>query len=59
MRAWRSAGAALESVRRDELRSLDGQKALALLTGPADCRQKPRETIDVDVTLLTSMRNSL
>lgn len=43
MRAWRSAGAALERVRREELRSLDGQKALALLTGTADYRQEPRK----------------
>jgi hypothetical protein len=43
MRAWRSAGKALERVRREELRSLDGAKALALLTGPADYRQEPRK----------------
>lgn len=43
MRAWRSAGAALERVRREELRALDGRKALALLTGPADYRKEPRK----------------
>lgn len=43
MRAWRSAGVALERVRRDELRALDGRKALALLTGPADYRRDPRK----------------
>ena len=42
MRAWRSAGSALERVRRAELLTLDGRKALALLTGPANCRQEPR-----------------
>jgi len=42
MRAWRSAGAALERVRREELRSLDGRRALALLTGPSDYRKEPR-----------------
>ena len=43
MRAWRSAGEALERVRREELRGLDGRKALALLTGPADYRKEPRK----------------
>jgi hypothetical protein len=43
LRAWRSAGAALERVRRQELRALDGRRALALLTGPADYRQEPRK----------------
>ena len=42
MRAWRSAGSALERVRRAELQAIDGRKALALLTGPADYRQEPR-----------------
>jgi hypothetical protein len=36
MQAWRSAGPALERVRRDELRRLDGHRAIELLTGPAD-----------------------
>ena len=43
IQAWRSAGQALERVRRDELRALDGRKALALLTGPADYRKEPRK----------------
>jgi hypothetical protein len=43
MQAWRSAGEALEGVRREELRSLDGRKTLALLTGPADYRTEPRK----------------
>jgi hypothetical protein len=43
MQAWRSAGEAIERVRRAELRSLDGRKALALLTGPADYRAEPRK----------------
>jgi hypothetical protein len=42
MQAWRNAGPALERVRRDELRTLDGHRALALLTGPADYRREPR-----------------
>jgi hypothetical protein len=42
MQAWRSAGPALERVRRDELRTLDGHRALELLTGPADYRREPR-----------------
>lgn len=43
MKAWRSAAEALERVRREELRSLDGRKAIALLTGPADYRTVPRK----------------
>lgn len=43
MQAWRSAGEALARVRREELRALDGTKALALLTGPADYHQEPRK----------------
>ena len=43
MAAWRSAGPALERVRREELRHLDGARALALLTGPADYRSEPRQ----------------
>ena len=42
LQAWNRAGAALERVRRDELRTLDGAKALALLTGPANYHQEPR-----------------
>jgi len=43
MLAWREAGPALERVRRDELRTLDGRRAIELLTGPADYRQEPRK----------------
>jgi hypothetical protein len=41
--AWRSAGPALEAVRVRELRALDGHRAIALLTGPADYRAEPRK----------------
>jgi len=40
---WRTAGAALEEVRFRELRELDGRRAIALLTGPADYRMEPRK----------------
>lgn len=43
MKAWRSAEKALERVRRAELRAIDGRKAIALLTGPADYRTEPRK----------------
>lgn len=43
MAAWKAAGPALEEVRRRELRSLDGHKAIALLTGTADYRAEPRK----------------
>ncbi|MBL6830267.1 MAG: hypothetical protein ISQ70_02490 [Pirellulales bacterium] len=43
MQAWRSAGEALARVRREELRPLDGTKALPLLTGPADYQQELRK----------------
>ena len=43
MQAWRAAGPALERVRREELRRLDGRRAIELLTGPADYRQEPRK----------------
>lgn len=42
VRAWEEAGEALERVRRDELRRLDGQRAIRLLCGPADYRVAPR-----------------
>jgi hypothetical protein len=42
IRAWKSAGPALERVRREELRRLDGHAAIALLTGPADYTVEPR-----------------
>lgn len=41
--AWRTAGPALEAVRVRELRALDGHRAIALLTGPADYRAEPRK----------------
>jgi hypothetical protein len=40
---WRTAGVALEAVRARELRELDGRRAIALLTGPADYRVEPRK----------------
>jgi hypothetical protein len=42
LQAWKLAAVSLERVRREELQSLDGHKALALLTGPADYRLPPR-----------------
>jgi hypothetical protein len=39
---WKQAGPALERVRRDELRALDVQRAIALLMGPADYHAAPR-----------------
>lgn len=40
--AWKEAGEALEAIRRDELRRLDPQLAIALLCGPADYQVPPR-----------------
>jgi hypothetical protein len=42
VQAWKEAGAAMEQLRRDELRQLDGRRAIALLCGPADYRVPPR-----------------
>jgi len=42
LEAWNRAGPALERVRRNELRNLDGPRALALLTGLADYHREPR-----------------
>ena len=42
LEAWKRAGSALEEVRRNELRNLDGQQALALLAGIADYHREPR-----------------
>lgn len=42
VQAWRDAGPILEQLRRDELRQLDPQRAIALLCGPADYRVSPR-----------------
>ena len=41
--AWRLAGRDMERLRREELRRLDPQRAIALLCGPADYRTPPRE----------------
>jgi hypothetical protein len=41
--AWRLAGQEMERLRREELRRLDPQRAIALLCGPADYRVPPRE----------------
>jgi len=40
--AWKLAGPALEQLRRQELRRLDGRRAIELLCGPADYRVPPR-----------------
>jgi hypothetical protein len=42
VQAWREAGEAMERLRREELRSLDAYRAIALLCGPADYRVPPR-----------------
>ena len=42
VQAWREAGQAMERLRREELRRLDVQRAIALLCGPADYRAPPR-----------------
>ena len=42
VQAWQEAGEAMERLRREELRHLDGQRALALLCGPADYTVPPR-----------------
>lgn len=42
VRAWQQSGAMMEQLRREELRRLDPQKAIALLCGPADYRTAPR-----------------
>ena len=42
VQAWREAGEAMERLRREELRRLDGYRAIALLCGPADYRVAPR-----------------
>ena len=43
VRAWQQAGQDLERLRREELRRLDPQRALALLCGDADYRTPPRQ----------------
>jgi hypothetical protein len=42
VQAWQTAGPELERLRREELRRLDSQRAIALLCGPADYRVAPR-----------------
>jgi hypothetical protein len=42
VQAWRAAAPELERLRREELRRLDPQRAIALLCGPADYRVPPR-----------------
>jgi hypothetical protein len=42
VQAWKEAGEAMEQLRRDELRRLDAQRAIALLCGPADYHVAPR-----------------
>ena len=42
VQAWKEAGPELERLRREELRQLDPQRAIALLCGPADYRVPPR-----------------
>ena len=42
VKTWQEAGPRLERVRRDELRQLDPQRALALLCGEADYTVPPR-----------------
>jgi hypothetical protein len=39
--AWRIASAALEKIRREELRNLDGERAIAALCHDADYFQEP------------------
>jgi hypothetical protein len=42
VRAWKEAAAAMEALRRRELREMDGYKALTLLCGEADYQRPPR-----------------
>jgi hypothetical protein len=42
VQAWREAGQEMERLRREELRNLDGQRAIALLCGEADYTVPPR-----------------
>ena len=42
VQAWELAGPRLERVRREELRRLDPQRAIALLCGEADYTRPPR-----------------
>lgn len=38
---WRRAGAALDAIKRDELRRLDAYAAIASLCGPVDYHAEP------------------
>lgn len=42
VRAWQEAGPELDRLRREELRRLDSQQAVALLCGEADYTVPPR-----------------
>ena len=42
MSAWKRASEGMERLRREELRRLDPQRAIALLCGPADYHVPPR-----------------
>ena len=42
VQAWQEAGPELECLRREELRQLDPERAIALLCGPADYHVPPR-----------------
>ncbi len=42
VKTWQEAGPRLERVRREELRRLDPQRAIALLCGEADYTVPPR-----------------
>lgn len=42
VQAWKAAGPELERLRREELRRLDPQRAIAFLCGSADYRVPPR-----------------
>ena len=42
VKTWQQAGPQLERVRREELRRLDPQRAIALLCGEADYTVPPR-----------------
>jgi hypothetical protein len=41
VRIWKVAGEAMERLRREELRTLDSYKTIALLCGPADYTREP------------------
>ena len=42
VQVWKEAGEVLERLRRDDLRRLDGYRAVARLCGPAGYRESPR-----------------